>query len=156
MIGFTFALMMLMLDQILSTPFHHNLRTNNDNTSGILTIGGIGVSNAVTTAEIFNPKSGRSCKIGDLPGRTHSASFCGNLACGGNTLESIRSCSRFDGRTFQTTSVTLKQDRRYHLCWPLRSGQVLLLGGIDSQSTTERLTADGTSSTADFDLPYKI
>ena len=111
--------------------------------------------NLLSTAEIFNPRSGRSCKIGDLPVATSSLSLCGNLACGG--LSSLNSCSRFDGvGTFTPLSVTLREQRRDHLCWQLQSGEVLLLGGWYSGSTTERLAADGSSSTADFDLPYDI
>ena len=108
-----------------------------------------------TTVEIFNPKTGRSCKIGDLPVATDTLSLCGNLACGGRTTE--KSCSLFDGAgTFTALSVTLREKREYHLCWQLQSGEVLLLGGSSSRSTTERLSPDGSSSTADFDLPYDI
>ena len=86
---------------------------------------------------------------------THSVSFCGNLACGG--WGSRQSCFRFDGAgTFTALSVTLREERAFHLCWKLQSGEVLLLGGWYSGSTTERLTADGSSSTADFNLPYSI
>ena len=125
-------------------------------TGGILTIGGNGGS-PVSTAEIFNPESGRSCKIGDIPVATDSLSFCGNLACGGR--QSARSCSRFDGAgTFTALSVTLREQRADHLCWQLQSGSVLLLGGGKSRSTTERLRTswNGTSSTAGFRLPYDI
>ena len=125
-------------------------------TGGILTVGGLDGSNS-STVEIFNPKSGRSCKIGDLPVATWGLTLCGNLACGG--WNSRRSCSRFDGAgTFTALSVTLRELRAEHLCWQLQSGSVLLLGGGKSRSTTERLRTswNGTSSTADFRLPYDI
>ena len=87
---------------------------------------------------------------------TDGLTLCGNLACGGSNSQE-RSCSRFDGAgTFTALSVNLSEPRAGHLCWQLQSGSVLLLGGAYSVLTTERLTADGTSSTADFDLPYKI
>ena len=109
-----------------------------------------------TTVEIYNPKTGRSCKIGDLPVATDTLSLCGNLACGGRASQE-KSCSRFDGAgTFTALSVTLKQERKEHLCWELQSGSVLLLGGYGSPGSTERLSADGTSSEADFNLPYDI
>ena len=124
-------------------------------TAGILTVGGVGTSGRVSTAEIFNPKTGRSCKIGDIPVATDGLSFCGNLACGGR--QSARSCSRFDGvGTFTALSVTLKEERFYHLCWQLPSREVLLIGGTRSSSTTERLASDGSSSSPDFALPYDI
>ena len=126
--------------------------------AGILTVGGLGGSGRISTAEIFNPRSGRSCKIGDLPVAASSLSLCGNLACGGSISQG-KSCSRFDGAgTFTALSVTLREKRWGHLCWQLQSGSVLLLGGGKSRSTTERLRTswNGTSSTADFRLPYDI
>ena len=127
-------------------------------TLGFLTVGGYknwGVE--LSTAEIFFPKTGRSCKIGDLPVATAELTLCGNLACGGR--KSPNSCSWFDGvGTFTATSVTLIQPREFHICWLLPSGEVLLLGGLggggSASSTTERVSADGSSSTADFNLPY--
>ena len=53
-------------------------------------------------------------------------------------------------------SVSLVERRDSHLCWGLQGGEVLLLGGRNSQTTTELISADGTSSKADFDLPFKI
>ena len=125
--------------------------------AGILTVGGRrGPNDRVSTVEIFNPRSGRSCKIGDIPVVTNALSLCGNLACGGRGSEQ-KSCSLFDGAgTFRALPVTLREERAEHLCWQLQSGSVLLLGGVYSPSTTERLSADGSSSTADFDLPYNI
>ena len=122
--------------------------------AGILTVGGYR-DGYLGTAEIFNPKTGRSCKIGDIPVATDLLSLCGSLACGG--YNSRTSCSLFDGEgTFTALSITLKEQRSEHLCWQLQSGSVLLLGGWFSGKTTERVSADGSSSTADFNLPYSI
>ena len=124
--------------------------------AGILSVGGLKAAARHGIAEIFNPKTGRSCKIGDLPVATDASTICGNLACGGFNSEG-KSCSWFDGvGTFTALPVSLKEERAQHLCWLLPSGEVLLLGGGHSTTTTERLSADGTSSTADFDLPYDI
>ena len=126
--------------------------------AGILTVGGRGsiVGSLLSTAEIFNPRSGRSCEIGEIPVATYGLSLCGNLACGGYNSQE-KSCSRIDGSgTFIALPVTLNENRAVHLCWQLQSGSVLLLGGDYSRKTTERVAADGTSSTADFNLPYPI
>ena len=124
--------------------------------AGILTVGGRFGTPRVSTAEIFNPISGRSCKIGDIPVATWGLKVCGSLACGGFNGQE-RTCSLFDGAgTFKALSVTLREARASHLCWQLQSGSVLLLGGWYSPSTTERLAEDGSSSKADFNLPYPI
>ena len=123
--------------------------------SGILTVGGSNSNGHLRTAEVFNPKSGQSCKIGEIPVATNRLSMCGTLVCGGE--KSRKSCARFDGLgTFTTLSVTLTESRQNHLCWELPSKEVLLFGGDFGRSTTERVSADGTSSMADFNLPYDI
>ena len=37
----------------------------------------------------------------------------------------------------------------------LPAGEVLLLGGLHSSTSTERVSADGSSSSTDFTLPYE-
>ena len=96
-------------------------------------------------------------KIGDLPQAIDKSTLCGNLVCGGSDFQ--RSCFLFDGvGTFKALSVTLIERREMHLCWALPSGDVLLLGGMHGKAplTTERVSADGLSSEADFGLPYRI
>ena len=72
-----------------------------------------------------------------------------------NTNKYPRSCVKFGGNgTFTPLPVSLVEERISHLCWSLPSGEVLLLGGWSSPTTTERVSADGSSSSADFTLPY--
>ena len=101
--------------------------------------------------------TGRSCKIGDLPVATDDLTICNNVVCGGE--RATRSCYQFDGvGTFTALSVTLIYPRENHLCWGLPSGEILLLGGQtgSAQQTTEKISVDGSSSTANFTLPYDI
>ena len=68
---------------------------------------------------------------------------------------SDRSCLQFEANgTFSYSAVTLLQKRWYHLCWPLPTGEVLLMGGEYSANTTERVSANVSSSSADFNLAY--
>jgi len=61
----------------------------------------------------------------------------------------------FDGiSSFTRLPVSLVQRRDDHLCWGLQSGEVILFGSYDSKRTTERVSADGLSSSTDFNLPY--
>ena len=68
---------------------------------------------------------------------------------------SYRSCVKFGGNgTFIPLPVSMVEERTSHICWGLPSGEVLLLGGWSSPTTTERISTDGSSSSADFTLPY--
>ena len=42
----------------------------------------------------------------------------------------------------------------YHLCWEGEDGDVLLMGGRYSETTTELVSADGSTSSDSFTLEY--
>ena len=117
---------------------------------GILIVGGFR-SGYLSSAETYNPVSGHSCSVADLPQASYGMSLCHRMVCGGGTK---KSCLMFDGKSFSTLPVTLLQSRWIHMCWGLPSGEVLLFGGHNSRRTTERVSADGSSSSADFNLAY--
>ena len=107
--------------------------------------------------EVFNIKTKKTCHLPDLPGDardTHSQ--CGNLLCGGYDSVS-RSCLMLDPLTgkFTPTSVTLREERLFHLCWNLEgeNGSTLLMGS-DSTRITELVSSDGSSSSSSFSLTY--
>ena len=123
--------------------------------SGIIIVGG-----KTSNFEIFNPKTRRTCSVKPKrprPGLT----MCNNMVCGGygprhrKTSQTQKSCEKFDGKaSFTSLPVKLVKDRSWHLCWGLKSGDVLLLGGKYSKKTTERVSSNGSSSTLDFHLAY--
>ena len=119
--------------------------------AGVLITGGEG--NSLTKAELFNPLSNRSCLLPPLSlGRDYHTS-CRNLQCGGwESDTTTRSCRHINDSSI---TITLRQKRYRHLCWSLPGDQtdVLLLGGWGSSRTTERIS--GSSSSANFTLPYK-
>merc|ERR1712113_1135957 len=121
-------------------------------TKGFLIVGGYDSSGSVTlsSAEEFNPI--KSSKVGDLPQGRYHGSLCNSVFCGGSG--DPRSCVKFKGGTFSQMTATLVQKRTYHLCWGLPSGEILLMGGRSSSKTTESLSADGSSSSPDFNLAY--
>ena len=113
------------------------------------------------SAEIFNPAAKISCPLGKLKQARMGHTFCNNMVCGGsyNNPEAYKTCERFDGfSTFTKLPVRLAERRINHVCWGLKSGDVLLLGGFGHResSNTERVSADGSSSSLDFKLPYRI
>ena len=114
------------------------------------------------SVEIFNPTTRRTCSVGHLKLARNGHTMCNNMVCGGWTTEAEKSCEKFDGiSSFTSLPLRLVRDRYDHLCWGLKSGDVLLLGGDSeyiqySEKTTERVSADGSSSKLDFKLPYII
>ena len=127
------------------------------------------------TDEMYSPMTIRGCSVGDQPQRRFGHSMCNNMLCGGAGGNSSRTCQKFDGiSTFTSLPVRLVEEREWHLCWGLKSGDVLLFGdgrfGTPSTTwpptstyrnntvplTTERVSADGSSSQSGFTLPYKI
>ena len=52
------------------------------NISGILIVGGYSPS-YLSSAEVFNPDTGLTCSVGDMPEPRYYASMCHGLVCGG-------------------------------------------------------------------------
>ena len=109
------------------------------------------------SAEIFHPKTSLNCSVGNLNIARSGHSMCNNIVCGGWVKQAERSCEKFDGiSTFTSLPVRLVGVRWSHSCWGLKSGDVLLLGGYYGDTeTAERVSADGSSSSFAFKLPYK-
>ena len=119
-------------------------------------MGGWSKGKTLNSVEIFNPTTRRTCSVGNLKLARSGHTMCNNMVCGGYN-EAEKSCEKFDGiSSFTSLPVRLVKSRERHLCWGLRSGDVLLLGGTYSEKTTERVSADGSSSKLDFKLPYRI
>ena len=52
--------------------------------SGILIVGGdSSLSSYLSSAEVFNPDTGLTCSVGDMPEPREDASMCHGLVCGG-------------------------------------------------------------------------
>ena len=112
---------------------------------------------ALNSAEIFNPVTRRTCSVGNLKQARDGHTMCNNMVCGGSDSETEKTCEKFDGiSSFTSLPLRLVKSRDRGLCWGLKSGDVLLLGGLYSEKTTERVSADGSSSKLDFKLPYEI
>ena len=110
---------------------------------------------SLSSVEIFNPRTKESCQANDLPMASEGGSLCNNLICGGDNM--YHSCLRYNGDGSVTTlDLRLENKRRNHLCWTLPSGEVLLMGGSNSEGTTDKVSADGESSSRDFNLNYWV
>ena len=111
------------------------------------------------TIEVFNPTTGSSCDYGEESNGRQGHTMCNNMICGGGMWGAPgTSCRKHNGdSSFPLLPVTI-ENRARHMCWGLQSGEVLLLGGggKQTQETTELISADGSSSSASFNLDYKV
>ena len=109
------------------------------------------------SAEIFHPKTSLNCSVGNLNIARSGHSMCHNIVCGGWIKQAERTCEKFDGiSTFTSLPVTLVGIRWGHSCWGLKSGDVLLIGGWQKDTdTAEKVSADGSTPSFAFKLPYK-
>ena len=122
---------------------------------GFLISGGFPDS-SLKKVELYNPATGNSCRVQDLQQYRGWHSSCGGLLCGGyGSSSSLQSCERITGTEVSPLpSLTLTEERDYHLCWRLPGEEgILLLGGRYPPTTTEVIS--GTSSSASFQLAYK-
>ena len=108
-------------------------------------------SGPLKSVEAYNPHTKKICKLPDLPYNVFSHTLCGGLLCGGTDGE--KSCLKLGPAGFVKTTVSLQQSRRYHLCWNVPEG-VLLLGGQSSPSSTELVLRDGSASVSQFELTH--
>ena len=104
------------------------------------------------SAEAYNPHIPKVCKLPNLPDGRYGHTLCGGLLCGG-WQGTERSCLKLGPAGFVKTTVSLQQSRRYHLCWNVPEG-VLLLGGEGSPSSTELVLRDGSASVSQFELTH--
>ena len=136
--------------------------------SGLIISGG---STSGNSAEIYVPSTGQHCQLPDLPGSRRYHQTMEKLSvCGGTKSLTRKSCLTLRNGTWETTTTLLEDRlsyftclvsfmlkiilifRRYHCSWDSPSG-IILLGGWDSPTTTEKIQADGTSSYS-FNLRY--
>ena len=107
-------------------------------------------------SEEYDPVLNQTLPVGRTREKRMGSSFCNKFLCGGHeTAEAAtpeRSCEKFYGKNFELLPVSLLEPRKFHLCWGLKSGEVILLGGEGSSTTSEVVSADGTSSSLSFGL----
>jgi len=124
----------------------------NSNQAATVAVGGFtNLSSNISTVEV-QTKNGEHICLKDLPenelriGHTMD----GNMLCGG--LHTRRSCLQLNYGNW-TQIQNLREERYHHSSWKRRSGDIVLLGGRGSLSTSEIVDING--STDGFELRYQ-
>ena len=116
---------------------------------GLLITGGEGTEH---TTEIFVPSTNTSCNFVRMPNARDDHSQDGFQVCGGQLH--LRTCDTWNPETgLWTKSQSLRYSRQNHNSW-VSEERAILLGGSDSQTTTEMLTNGTGSSKEHFSLKY--
>ena len=105
-------------------------------------------------AEVLFPNGTSYCAL-PSPTQSHQChTQSGLLACGDYGNES-KSCTKFEAGYWTSMTNNLLVDRSYHSSWSNQDGNILLIGGSISPTTTEIVYQNGTSIRS-FDLEYSI
>merc|ERR1719342_744003 len=117
----------------------------------ILVTGGDG---AMTSAEVLFTNGSSICELPLMSQTKHSHTQSGLTACGDYGTD-IRRCIKFESGSWTTLTDNLVEERYSHSSWVNPDGDILLIGGSGSLTTSEIVYQDGTSIRS-FDLKYDI
>ena len=109
------------------------------------------------STEVFLPATSTSCLVsGSLVTGRYSHTLDNLLACGGREDDGYgaTTCEEFSpaAGTWARTNHTLQEERQGHVSWTMEEGTVLM-GGVDSMTTSEIVKDDGTTERS-FDMKY--
>ena len=115
--------------------------------------GGVGTE---TSAEVLFTNGSSICELPQMSQSKYDHSQSGLIACGGSyEIDTMRSCIKFEDGSWTTLTDNLVELRTRHSSWINPDGDILLIGGSGSLTTTEIVYQDGTSVRS-FDLKYDI
>ena len=106
----------------------------------------------LSSAEIYNPVTGASCSLPQLPEERHYHSQDGGLGCGGKNRFNtgwFEDCIEWTPASGTWTHRNISEARLGHVSWATPSG-VWLIGGTYSPRSTEKVGSPSES----FDLKY--
>ena len=106
------------------------------------------------SVELLTMEGSWICQLPPMPEPRIRHTQSGRIICGGWDPAARKSCiTFFSGGEDWVKTHNLTQDRRYHSAWESPQG-VMLMGGLDHQTTTEILTGDGDTNPG-FSLDYR-
>ena len=123
------------------------------NISVILVSGGYNNGSSLSTVELVYTNGSRICSLPDLPYSRRYHSQTGVTACGGEGDSTTWTlCHTLSSTGSWEVSHSLNQSRRRHSAWDSPQG-IVLIGGIESRTTTEILLENGDTAPG-FNLDY--
>ena len=94
------------------------------------------------------------CELPPMPYSKRYHTQSGLTACGGTYyIYTEKICIKFEDGSWTTLTDNLVEERYRHSSWVTPDGDILLIGGQYSNTTTEIVYQDGTSIRS-FDLKY--
>merc|ERR1719481_91040 len=107
-----------------------------------------------TSAELISTNGSSICELPTMSQSKRSHTQSGLTACGDFGNDTVRrSCIKFEGGSWTTLTDNLVEERYYQSSWVNSDGDILLIGGSVSTTTTEIVYQNGTSIRS-FDLKY--
>ena len=116
----------------------------------ILVTGG---THTETSAELISTNGSSICELPLMPRSKYYHTQSGLTACGGYVDDTRRNCIKFEDGSWTTLTDNLVELRTRHSSWINPDGDILLIGGSGSLTTTEIVYQNGTGIRS-FDLKY--
>merc|ERR1719342_980004 len=107
----------------------------------------------MTSAEVLFTNGSSMCELPQMSQSKRYHTQSGLTACGGDYSGTERSCIKFEDGSWTTLTDNLVEKREYHSSWVSPDGDILVIGGSGSFTTTEIVYQNGTSIRS-FDLKY--
>ena len=108
---------------------------------------------STTSAEVLFLNGSAFCELPRMRQYKSRHTQSGLTACGGGASAIRKSCIKFEDGSWTTLTDNLVEERYRHSSWVTPDGDILLIGGQYSNTTTEIVYQDGTSIRS-FDLKY--
>ena len=113
-----------------------------------------GGTHTETSAELISTNGSSICELPTMSQSKRHHTQSGLTACGGDFSDTeMRNCIKFVDGSWTTLMDNLVEKRPFHSSWVNFDGDILLIGGWGSPTTTEIVYQNGTS-TRSFDLKY--
>ena len=112
-----------------------------------------GGDDTLTSAEVLFTNGSSICELPQLSQSKSEHTQSGLTACGGWGSDTRRNCIKFEAGSWITLTDNLVEEHDIHSSWVSPDGDIHLIGGSGSLTTTEIVNQNGTSIRS-FDLKY--